>query len=127
MRKKQFVIPCSYEGIQPGDVVIYTTNGMGGAHTGIGVYRGLLNDKAAIDINTWRTVYIDPTTGLEVPKPPYPRWNDPEFFAKVDAWRATNKYLLEECSQDKVPCSRRTYLQRNRMVLFSDVVRDERM
>lgn len=45
-------IPCSYEGIEVGDYVIYTTNGMGQAHTGVGIYRGMYNNKAAIDVQT---------------------------------------------------------------------------
>ena len=126
MRTSQEVVPCFYEGVEPGDYVIYTTNGMGGAHTGAGIYRGMLNNKAAIDVQTWKETYVHRATGDEFVDPPYPHARGSET-KDWNEWHLLRFEKLKEYIPAKLPWDRRTYLQNNRMTKLDDVINTKRM
>ncbi len=126
MRTSQEVVPCFYEGIEPGDYVIYTTNGMGGAHTGVGIYRGLLNHKAAIDVQTWKNTHVIKVSGEEFVNPPFPR-TEGSTTKDWNEWSFLRSQMLKDYVPARIPKTHRTYLQRNRMAKLDDVFRDKRM
>ena len=126
MRTSQEVVPCFYEGVEPGDYVIYTTNGMGRAHTGVGIYRGLLNHKAAIDVETWKNTHVHKDTGEEFADPPYP---DAKGSTTKDwcEWTFLCSQKLKDYVPARLPHTTRTYLQNNRMTKLDDVIQNKRM
>lgn len=127
MRTSQEVVPCSYEGIEVGDHVIYTTNGMGQAHTGVGIYRGMLNHKAAIDVQTWKDTFVHKDTGAEIVFEPRPRYGSPDYRKQMDDIRIRELEMMKDYIPARLPWEWRTYLQNNTMTKLDDVVNTKRM
>lgn len=128
MRTSQEVVPCSYEGIEVGEHVIYTTNGMGRAHTGVGIYRGMLNNKAAIDVQTWRPTHVHRVTGEEYVYEPWPKYSgNPNYSADIAAHTLRRQIAMVDYIPAKRPWDRRTYLQNNTMTRLADVIETKRM